>query len=321
MQPQFEVSVGGSIIKGPLIDRNLEITVNDSEGMQSDSCSIILDDRDGKLIEPEKNDILKVRMGYISNLRTMGLYTVDQTELSGMPAQLSIEARAADLTETFKQQRRRSYNKKEVSGIISDIAKRNGLQAKVIGSLGSVKTTITQDGVSDMHMLTQLGQRYDAIATVKGGKLIFAKKGEVDMGTLTLAHPYAGILSYSRTRAGRPAHQKAEAVYWDKDEAALLKEEFKSSAKAKAIYGEAPYQAAGKDDAKEVSKARADALNRSQETLSLSLVGNPLIVAEMKIYITGLRAGINGLWRIKSVTHTINSSGYITDLEAEKCLD
>lgn len=321
MKPQFEVSVGGKNIAGPLIDRNLEITVTDQEGMQSDSCSIILDDRDGKLIEPEKNDKLKVRMGYVGSLHDMGLFQVDQTELSGAPMQLSIEARAADLVESFKQQRRRAYNEKTLGDIVGDIAQRNGLQAKVIGSIGKIKTTITQDGVSDMHMLTQLGVRYDAIATPKNGKLIFAKKGEADLGTLALVHPNAGILAYSRTRAGRPSHKKAEATYWDKDEVALLKEEFKSSSLGKAVYGEASYQAAGKNDAKEISKARADALNRSQETLSLTLVGNPLVMAEMKVKLTGLRAGVDGLWRVKSAVHRIDSSGYTTELEAEKVGD
>ena len=317
MRPQFEVSIGGSVISGPLMDRNMSITVVDQEGTQSDSCTIVLDDRDGLLEEPEKNDILSVRMGYVDQeLRDMGQFKVDETTLEGWPQKLTIKARAADLVDSFKEQRYDAFHNKTVNEIVSEIAKRNGMSASVLGSVGGVKTSITQDGVSDMHLLTQLGKKFDAVASPKAGKIIFAKKGEMDLGTVTLIHPLANIKSYSRTRRSRSSHQKAKASYWDRDKVKLEHEE-KSSSEGTATYGEQPYQAAGKEDAKEVSKSRADALSRAQENLSMELMGNTEIMAEMKADIRNLRAGVDKVWRIKSANHTIDGQTFSTSFEAE----
>ncbi|USE84359.1 hypothetical protein [Acinetobacter tibetensis] len=62
-----------------------------------------------------------------------------------------------------------------------------------------------------------------------------------------------------------------------------------------------------------------DSAKRGEETLSLTLPGNPLLSAEMPLEISEVRDGINGSWMIEQVTHTIDKSlGYSCGIEAVK---
>ena len=73
-----------------------------------------------------------------------------------------------------------------------------------------------------------------------------------------------------------------------------------------------------KEEAKAAAKAKQAELERSTRSLSLTIIGDPAIAAEMTIRVQGVRDRIDDVWRVKTATHTITEQGYSTTIEAEK---
>src|SRR5207249_228560 len=102
------------------------------------------------------------------------------------------------------------------------IAAANGLKATIDATLaGKPVPVLAQDQRSDAAMLRFLGRRYDAVATVKAGTLLFSPigKGQTASGT---ALPVLSITrrsgdSYSWSRAARQEYGGVEARWHDKD--------------------------------------------------------------------------------------------------------
>ncbi|HQR83245.1 MAG TPA: hypothetical protein PK283_10085, partial [Thiotrichales bacterium] len=74
---------------------------------------------------------------------------------------------------------------------------------------------------------------------------------------------------------------------------------------------------ANADQAIKAAQAKLKSLSDNQTNLSLACPGNTNLVAEGVIYLSGFRDGIDGEWIITRATHTINTSGYTTSIEAE----
>jgi uncharacterized protein len=231
MTPAWQILADGTDVTSNFSDRLVELTVTDHEGMKSDSCEIVVDDRDGILAVPRKGTLLSIAMGYReTGLVPMGLFTVDEAELTGFPRRMRISASAADLRDKLKSQRSKAYENKTLGTIVSEIAGRHGLSAAVGSSLkGFNYPFLGQSEESDLHFLTRLARKHDALFKVAGGKLLFMRRGEAlsasgqALGTVTITGDR--VTQYSATLQDRPAHKKSKATYWDRDEADRKTEE------------------------------------------------------------------------------------------------
>jgi len=71
-------------------------------------------------------------------------------------------------------------------------------------------------------------------------------------------------------------------------------------------------------EARTAAKAELDKIKRGNDTLNMTMPGNPMIAAEGQILALGFRIGVAGLWSIKSARHQITGSGFTTSIETEK---
>lgn len=321
MTPTFAVFIGGVNVTGSMSSRLLELSVVDSEGTQSDSCTVVLDDRDAATPLPSKGDVFTVHMGYLeTGLKMMGIFTVDEIETNGFPRSVTIQARAADMGSAIKQTRNAGYDNKTISEIINEMAKRHGLQAVVSPSVGSFKYAyLAQSGESDMALGTRLAERHDALFKIAGGKMLFHKRGEAIGDIVVIVGDLAGggqVKAYSAKAKERPNHQKATSSYWDRAKAEEVRKE------AKSAQGSAEHllkhQQPTPEEADAVANSNAQSLSRACGSVNITIVGDPSISAEMLMQVIGVRPGsADGLWRIKTATHTLNNNGYQTEIEGE----
>jgi phage protein D len=185
----------------------------------------VVDDRDGILAVPRKGTLLSIRMGYReTGLVQMALFIVDEVELSGFPRRMRISGSAADLRDKLKSQRSKAYENKTLGTIIGEIAQRHGLSAAVGASLkGFNYPFLGQSEESDLHFLTRLAGKHDALFKVAGGKLLFMRRGEAQsasgqaLGTVTITGDR--VTQYSATFQDRPAHKMSAATWWDREAA------------------------------------------------------------------------------------------------------
>jgi hypothetical protein len=323
MKPAFSVSIGGVSVTGNLVDRLLALEVTDQEGSQSDTVRILVDDRNGVLGVPKRGSVISVAMGYReTGLSFMGLFTVDTATLKGWPREMEITGKAMDFIKLMKEQRSKGYEKKTVGQICGEIAGRHGLANGCTGTIAKLKLDyIGQTEESDAHFLQNIADRHDSVFAVKNGQLILKKKAENITGFAVVTAP-GNVIEYSFSFVDRNAHQAGEADWWDRKQAKRMRKKMigrsgggRTTSPAKSRVAE--LNTNGEVEADDKAKSRISALNRAEKKLSMTVVGSQGLRAEMILVVVGVRAVVDGAYRIKSVVHSLTGDGYKTNIEAE----
>jgi phage protein D len=178
-KPLWRIRVDGVDITAALDSRLLSLTHTDNRGMEADQLDLTLDDADGRLALPPRGAVLSLALGWEADgLTDKGSYTVDEVEHSGAPDQVTIRARSADLRAGLSTQRTRSFHQVNVAAIVNDIAAAHGLTAAIAATLaGELLDHLDQTNESDANLLTRLAGMFDAIATIKAGRVVFMPAG------------------------------------------------------------------------------------------------------------------------------------------------
>ncbi len=322
MTPAFHIVVDGhQDATAAIRERLLSLRVSDEEGYRSDAVEIRLDDRGGTVELPRRGAELEVELGYEESGRVpMGRYTVDEVEISGPPDTLTIRAKAADMRAALKQRRTRSWHQVLLGDLIETIAAEYGLNPRVAKELARIVLPhVDQTDESDLHLLTRLGEQYDAAAKPANGRLVFARRGaglSATSGPLTavrIAREQAS--DYRVTLADRSDYRSVRAYWYD---TAAGRRVAVTAGDGEPVY-------ALRDDhvdeatARAAAQARLNALKRGAGTLSLTLKpGVPTVSAESPLTLSGFRSGVDGRWVATRVNHEISGNGYASRVEAER---
>jgi phage protein D len=72
-----------------------------------------------------------------------------------------------------------------------------------------------------------------------------------------------------------------------------------------------------KDEAKAAAKSQAKRIERAKKAVELAMPGSLDMVAGAVVSLSGFRQGIDGKYKIVSVTHSVTRSGWTTRISAE----
>jgi hypothetical protein len=319
MRPLFQVLANGVDITAHIRDRLDVLRVTDEAGVQADTAEITLDDRDGLVALPPTGAELTVALGYQeTGLMPMGLYTVDEIELTGWPRRLLIRGKAADMRASLKSQKTRSWHEVTLGDIVRTIAGEHGLTPKIADALAGIRYShVDQTNESDLHFLTRLAREHGAIAKPAAGNLAFVPRGEAKSasgrGLPAVSITAADLSDYRVTLADRGKYGSARA-FW-RDQAAARDVEVVVGSGEPVFTLRHPHPDAAQ--ARAAAQAKLDALARGSATLSASMVGRPELGAEAKLTIVGVRSGVDGAWVITKAEHTLDANGLRTAIEAE----
>jgi phage protein D len=324
MIPVFKIEANDKDITAKIAQSLSSLSITDQKGYESDSFEMTLVDPNAEISWPTHDVELKIWLGFAGQeLHYKGLFIADESEFAGAPDHWSIKARAADfINSTLKAQKSRSWHDNNSLGnIIEFIAKQNGLRPAISKSFYSLMVKhIDQTNESDMNLLTRLGKRYDAVAKVANGFLIFSAAGEGqtasgdDMPLLSLHRNETN--DYRFTKAGKPEFTGVVALWHDLKSAIEKKEVVGDEAVAKVLKRKFPSQA----EAKNAAQAEFKRLSRSKDTADISIMkGRPDFAAECRVTLSGWRDDIDTDWIVKEVTHELSrSSGLTTRVQLEK---
>lgn len=320
MTPDFKVIAAGINITSQIKDRLLGLVVNDEAGFKSDTVEITLDDRDNAIELPLPGAPLIVFMGYKETfLAPMGVFTADEVVAKGPPDRVIIRGKAVNLGGTIKEQKTRSWDDKTIEDIVGTIAGEHELEPKVADDLKPFHYKhLDQTDESDINFLTRIAKDHDAIASVKGQSLLFMPKGEgktvSGIPMLPRSITKSGELSWSMTLASRGNYKSVEA-HWH-DEATGKKE--KVTAGEGSPIKRLRHTHSTKEEAEKAAKAKLDETKRGDDTLSITMPGDPSVAAEGQILAIGFRIGVSGLWSVTSARHEITGGGFKTKIKTEK---
>ncbi|KQZ87184.1 hypothetical protein ASD64_07010 [Mesorhizobium sp. Root157] len=321
--PVVFCSVDGRNITDLLQPRLIEATVDDGAGFESDGLTIILDNAGDIIARPRKKAVVVFGGGFkeTGGAIRFGTYEVEDAEKTFQRRTMTIVARAAKIGDTMKERKNRAFDGKTVGEIIEQIAADNGLQPAISAKVAGIKVPYrAQLGESDANLLSWLGQRFNAVASAKDGRLVFSRKGDaMTMGGAALPLVTVGPDDLADEcvfrGTARAAYGKVRAYWHDQDEAVRKKVEEGDGDLAAEITE--PFQ--DEDEAREAVKGRKEGLEREEETLSLQLWGRPDAQADAELQLDGCDKDADGSWSIETVQHKFSgTSAYTTSIEAKR---
>lgn len=323
-RPICRLMVDGRDITAAVEKRLVSIELTDNRGLEADQLDVTLSDHDGLLVIPPKGATLQVWLGWSdTGLVDKGTFTVDETEHSGAPDQLSIRARSVDLRAGLKVKRERSWHRQTIGAVITAIAGAYGLAPIISAVLNVIELVhLDQANESDANLLTRLGQEYDAIATVKADRLLFLPIGKATNASgLNLPHVTLTRLDGDQHRflqADRDSYTGVRAFYYDVN----------SAEKKSAISGggenikDLRHSFTDRKSALVAARAEWNRLQRGTATLSYTLAhGRPDLAPELTYTLTGIKQEIADIiWLGGNVKHSFTSDAFTTSLELESQL-
>lgn len=322
----WRVTLDGQDLTASYAPRLLSLRLSEKLGEEADELEIAVSDADAAFAPPPQGSILTVALGWdrgslvSTGLVDKGSFTVDEVSWDGPPDKITITARSADLKDSFRTRKTRTWIGQTIGDVIGKLAADNGLAARCHPELaGRAAGSAEQHNKSDMQFLRDLGRHHDAVATVKAGCLLFMPRGSATTASGTEIP--GAVLFRSRCadvswrRASRDKDQDGAEAQWHDPDEGKRKTVAKGGTRKKRlkrIY-------ASEDEAATAAQSETNRQKRASATLEATLAwGNPLLTPGMPIEASGFRAHIDGeKWQIASAEHTMDASGFKTRLTME----
>jgi len=323
----FSLVVNGTDYAATIIKRLNALSLEEKLEDGADTLSFTLANHDGRLAPIKRGVYATLALGWkqgaevSSGLISKGRFLVDEVVKEGDPAVVRVRARSADLTGAYRKRRDAGWKRTTLGRVISDVAKANGLEARVHADLARIPVaSIEQAAKSDMAFVRDLGKRHDAVATVKDGKLLFLPIGKGESATgkplPALKLIRRQVSRWSATEADREDHDGAEAQWHDRKAARRKTVKHGKAGNPRRIQRSFSNEA----EAKEAARAEASRAARGKFTFTCDLaLGDPAYAPNLKVTLVGWDSQIDATtWLITSATHTLDATGgYVTALEME----
>lgn len=326
LQPDWQILLmtakGEVDITARFDGRLINLSITDKKGVETDELTLELDDDDGLLELPPTGALLSVSIGWKGEaLVPKGLFKIDEIEFTGPPDRISLRGRGADVSATLSIKKERSWHQVTLGAMAAKIAAEHGLEYAVANTLTQrMIAHEDQTNESDVNLLTRLAKRFDAICTVKAGKLLImpAGAGTTVSGKTLAAHMIDKQDCGDNYRFNTADREKCTGVraYWHDGKASRRKSVLVGTkGNEKALRETYSSQAT----ATQAAKAALQRAKRGQATFSLTLPqGRAELMPENPVTLTGFKPLINdNAWISKDVTHSLNESGFITSVELE----
>jgi phage protein D len=320
--PVFKVEYENKDITASIAPNVLSVNYTDFEHGQSDEVEIQLEDKDHLWKSswyPTKGDSIKLSLGYAGEkLLNCGSFEIDEMEFilqKDSADNITLKALAANIKKALRQNNSVAYENKTLLQIAQEIANKHNL--KLVGKVRDIKIKrITQNNKRDLEFLKILAEEYGYIFKVSDNKLTFYEIAKLKDQPHILFISRQDIISYSLRDKTHDQYNSCRVVYLDPKKKDTVSASINGTS-TKADVLKLHKRCENKEQA--ILKANA-ALNKNSELEgTITVIGNPHIVAGLNIQLNGLYK-LNGKYHIKSVKHIIDkNTGYRTELEVEKC--
>lgn len=319
--PDYRLAIGGQQITPRMRGRLQRLTLTDRRGLEADQLDLTLTDDDGKLALPRRGVEIHVSIGWSGEpLTDRGTFIVDEVEHAGAPDTLTIRASSANMRGTLPGKRTQSWHDTTVEDLVTTIAKRHDLTPRVGTNLSGIRIGhIDQTDESDLNLLTRLAERYDAIATVKAGNLLFIPAGQATTATgaeiapiiirrqdgdqhryaVTDRDSYSGVIASWNDVSGA---RRRDVIAGSDDNPKRLRPTYASA-----------------EDAMAAAQSEWQRLQRGIAEFTLNLAeGRADIYPETPARCIGWKREIEETqWLLVEVRHDISDSGYTNSLQFE----
>lgn len=321
LTPNFKVVVNDKDMTEVIRANLISITYDDKEGDESDEVSISVH---GVYNAPKFGDKIELYLGY-SKLYKCGSFALQTVDRDFKAHTTEIRATAVNFADTkTKVKKTRSWENTTLFGIARTIASEQGLGFKSDGEDVSIASKL-QQGISDIEFIHSLAFEFGFLGCVKNSTLIIGKKVDTsDTNTNTsgisggpkFELDMSELYSFEISEAYRNTY-KSVVIEWQESSSGEIKS-------LRAGSGEPSYKmrvAQPKSDSEAFSRANAklNELLKGGVSGKCTLAGANIVCGGSVSFKNSGASDIDGrVFGIKSVSHSLNSSGYTIEVEFER---
>ena len=305
----------------------IDVTYTDHAHGQADEVEVRLSDTDGRWRNgwyPAKGDRLDLAIGYDREpLLPAGEFRIDEITLSGDGRSgdtVTLKGLSASITKALRTARTVAYEETSLAGIAAGIAARHGL--RVTGDIAAVPfRRVTQDGETDLGFLKRLAGDFGHVFSVRGEQLVFHRLAELEATAPMVTVHRTDVTRHRLSDKTRRVYKDALITYRD----AATKNLIQATVRAEGIVTGDTLRITGRRvenaaQAEAIAKARLHASNVSRAEGSLTLPGDPRLVAGATVALDGWGA-LDGDYLVRTSRHRLaRASGYTTELEIRHAL-
>ncbi len=338
-RPAYSVSVNGTDVSARWRPFVTSISIVDQSGEISDTCTVVLDDKDAGTILPSVGGKLEVSLGWEGTGTVKTFYgTIDEVMCSGSRGQgrhIEVSAKSADMTSGIKEPIERHKDDATLAEAAQHFAP-EGVTVLVHSGLDSVRRPYWAAArESFMAWGRRTAQEVGATFKIFDTTAVFvprnagvsASGGEIsgvtaEWGRNMIEYRVAPI--YSRPHFGGGT----QVAWFNFDEAKHILESMGgltgafAGGIAEGLKQFHRFSMADKDSARALAASIDADIKRNRGGGTVVIDGDPGAQAEATCTIQNTRPGMDGTYRIHTVEHRLDRGGsYTTTLELREPAD
>lgn len=308
------VSYNGKNIDTKLAEFLRSFSYTDVSSGESDSISLVINDKDRKWIKswfPSKGDTMAASITMKNwtkdgeNLKlSCGSFIIDDFSFSGGPIQLKLEAIAIPADSGFKKtERTKTYENTTLENIAKEVAKRAGIKCYYEAGKVSIEK-VEQSEKDDCSFLNELVKLYGYAMKIYKNKIVifseatYEKKKSVATLTEQMIEPN---WSWNTTLDGKYTGAKYEYTNNDKNKT------FRVTVGSGSRILKVTDAASTLGEAEKITLAKLNDANKNDTTMSVTLtMANKKIIATACVTIKGL-GKLDGKYYVEKVSWDIGS--------------
>lgn len=336
------ITYNGKDISASLSPYLKSITVTDNISGQADDLQIVLEDRAGVWRNawiPDIGATLDVAIicenwpELPGTVYPLGIFEIDEIASSGQPSTVEIKAVSIPFDNCLRGvDRTRSWDKAELKTIANDIATGAGLALEYGGDYNPIIDRAEQTEESDLAFLYKLLKDHGLALKIHANKIVIFAEEEYEAAepVLSILYPDAtnsendiflitDVKSYRFRKKLRDIYKDCHLKYQNGKEKTNIEATFADPAKITGKTLEIREQVKSQDEAERIVRKRLREKNCEEVTGTMTLLGNPLLLASNTVTVLGFGA-YDGRYIITKANHSIGS-GYNTEIEIRRCLN
>lgn len=321
-KPRFILIYKGVDISSEFAPESISITYTDKVHGEADEIEVSVQDKDGKWRGPwcpEHGDVVDLSIGYENGAMVpCGSFEIDEpnANMSRSGDTMTFRGVSAPISKSLRTKKTRGYEKQNLKAIADKIAGEHGLT--VTGNPPDITfERVTQRRERDLEFLSRLAENYGAYFSVRGKKLVFEKRQDVHSrsAVFTFRANTDDYISAQLKKASHKTYSKAKLSYFEGHDKRMIEAEASDSKIKNGDTLRLDERVENDGQAKARVKSELEKENLKKQTGTISMVGNPLMLAGQIIALDSGFGQWAGRYVVKSSRHPISRSGYTTNIE------
>ena len=321
--PTYRIIYNNRDITNDITDHLISLSYSDKVAEEADELELTLEDADGLWQNdwyPEKLAKISAEITLRDQVLKCGDFCIDEPEFSlgSGGDQITVRAVSSFFTTKLRTKRSSAHENKTLSEIARTVAARHNL--KILGHIPDLSLgRITQHDKNDLSFLQGLAIKYGYAFSVKGGVMVFTDLETLE-GSASIATIDKGdLLECSITDKSSEVYKNANVKFHNPDDKELVEYEGEDDPDSDSEDSlEIRERAENREQAERIAKAQLRLKNSIQQSGTITVEGNPLLVSGVNFELTGC-GKLSGIYQITKSVHTISrDDGYKTQLEIKR---